>query len=76
MVDLSIIIVNYNTGEYLTRCVKSIIESGYKLSRIQFIIIDNASKDNSIELTKNLLSISLLKKLFTTCTDFSVLLRL
>lgn len=55
MVDLSIIIVNYNTGEYLTRCVKSIIDSGYKLSRIQFIIIDNASKDNSIELTKNIL---------------------
>ena len=54
MVELSIIIVNYNTGEYLSRCIKSIIENGYSLDKIQIIIIDNNSKDNSIKLAKQI----------------------
>lgn len=45
---LSIIIVNYNSGELLTRTVESILDSGYPLSRLELIIVDNGSKDNSL----------------------------
>lgn len=44
---LSIIIVNYNTGKLLFDCVKSIYaESGF--SDFEIIIIDNASRDDSL----------------------------
>ena len=42
---VSIIILNYNAGELLTKCVESIIESNYE--NIEIIIVDNFSKDNS-----------------------------
>ena len=48
-IDISIIIVNYNTKEYLLNCINSILLSKYKGS-LEIIIVDNNSKDNSIEL--------------------------
>ncbi|MGJ0843076.1 glycosyltransferase family 2 protein [Clostridium tertium] len=46
MIDLSIIIVNWNTGDLLENCIKSIIKNTTSL-RYEIIICDNDSKDNS-----------------------------
>ena len=50
MIDLSIIIVNYNSSELLLQCINSLLSS-IKNNNISFeiIIIDNNSKDKSIQ---------------------------
>lgn len=52
MIDLSIVIVSYNTKEFLGRCLDSIFES--ILKDLEVIVVDNASKDGSVEEIKNL----------------------
>ena len=52
MVDLSIVIVNYNAREYIKRCIDSIFESNFK--NLEVIVVDNASKDGSVEELKKL----------------------
>lgn len=47
MIDLSIVVVNYNAKEFLKKCLDSIFESDFK--NIEVIIIDNNSKDGSPE---------------------------
>jgi len=47
---VSIIILNYNFGEYLQKCVEAILKSNY--NNYEIIIVDNASKDNSHKLCK------------------------
>ncbi len=45
--DLSIIIINWNGGSLLTRCVETIVSSAPKLT-YEIVIIDNASTDDSL----------------------------
>jgi len=45
--DLSVIILNYNSGKYLKDCLDSIRSSDYKKYSIQVIVVDNASTDQS-----------------------------
>lgn len=45
--DLSIIIINWNGGGLLTRCVETIVSSSPNVS-YEIVIIDNASEDNSL----------------------------
>lgn len=45
--DLSIIIINWNGGSLLTRCVETVVSSAPKLS-YEIVIIDNASSDDSL----------------------------
>lgn len=52
MIDLSIIIVNFNAREFLKRCLDSVFES--ELKNIEVIVVDNDSKDGSIEELKKL----------------------
>lgn len=47
MIDLSIVIVNFNAKEYLRKCLDSIFESDFK--NLEIIIVDNNSKDGSQE---------------------------
>lgn len=47
MVDLSIIIVNWNASEHLRQCLHSIYNSGARLS-LETIVVDNASTDGSV----------------------------
>jgi len=47
MLDLSIIIVNYNTKEFLKRCINSIMNSISKKINYEIIVVDNASTDGS-----------------------------
>lgn len=53
MKKLSIIIVNFNTFDFLKECIRSIYKHTEKL-RFEVIVVDNASTDGSIEkLNKN-----------------------
>jgi hypothetical protein len=52
-IDLSVIILNYNSGNYLSECLQSLKRSDLKSYKVEFIIIDNASSDNSIALAKS-----------------------
>ena len=55
--DLSIIIISYNTEKITINCLKSIIESLKNSSlKYEIIVIDNASKDNSVSSLKKLKS--------------------
>ncbi len=45
---LSIIIVNFNSGEYLSKTVNSILEN-YKRDDFEIIIVDNNSTDDSLK---------------------------
>jgi len=44
-VELSIIIVNYNSGRFLNECVKSVFDAS---ENMEVVVVDNASSDDSI----------------------------
>jgi N-acetylglucosaminyl-diphospho-decaprenol L-rhamnosyltransferase len=46
--DLTVVVCNYNTGEYLTRCLRSAFEQAGD-TRIEVIVVDNASRDGSAD---------------------------
>jgi hypothetical protein len=52
MIDLSIVIVSYNTKDFLQKCIES-IKNTVKDFTYEIIIVDNASKDNSSDLIKD-----------------------
>ena len=49
--SISIVILNFNSGNLLTDCVDSILKSTYK--NFEIIVVDNDSKDHSQEKCKN-----------------------
>lgn len=51
MIKVSVIIPVYNTGKYLERCIKSIINQS--LTDIEIIVINDGSTDNSEQILKN-----------------------
>ena len=51
MCDLSIIIVNWNTRGLLRKCLRSIYNNTKKLT-FEVFVIDNASRDGSVEMVK------------------------
>lgn len=59
MVDVSIIIINWNVAELLAACINSIISSDVSMDEttddapvIEIIVIDSASTDNSVEMLR------------------------
>lgn len=48
-IKLSIIIVNYNTGQLTRACVKSILQQALPW-RFEIVVVDNGSSDDSVEL--------------------------
>ena len=56
---ISIVIVNYNGKRFLANCIKSIKKSIYK--NYEIVIIDNASKDGSIDSIQPSSNINILK---------------
>lgn len=48
MIDVTIIIVSYNTKNLTLQCIKSILEEGSRLKK-EIIVVDNGSKDGSVE---------------------------
>jgi GT2 family glycosyltransferase len=51
MIDLSVIIVNYNVKEFLLNSLDSITKAAKNIS-IEVIVVDNNSDDGSIEALK------------------------
>ena len=47
--DLAVVVVNYNAGEYLARCVTSVIDASGRLA-LDLLVVDNASRDDSARL--------------------------
>lgn len=47
--DLAVVIVNYNAGDYLARCVASVVEASGGIS-VDVVVVDNASHDGSARL--------------------------
>ncbi|MDD2483083.1 MAG: glycosyltransferase family 2 protein [Candidatus Shapirobacteria bacterium] len=54
--DLSIIILNYNSADYLKKCLESITKSDIDNYKYEVIIVDNCSTDDSIKLAKTVKS--------------------
>lgn len=52
MIDLSIVIVNWNVADYLQRCLSSIFSCSYDLS-VEVIVVDCASTDHSVNVLQN-----------------------
>lgn len=52
MIEVSIIIVNYNTAGIITSCISSILMQ--KNVTYEIIVIDNASTDNSLEILRKI----------------------
>lgn len=50
--DLSIIIVNWQTRDYLKNCLKSIFDNLREID-YEIFVVDNNSKDGSVEMVKN-----------------------
>jgi N-acetylglucosaminyl-diphospho-decaprenol L-rhamnosyltransferase len=46
MAELDVVIVNYNAGDYLERCVASVFEGAGGLA-LDVLVVDNASRDGS-----------------------------
>jgi len=51
-VDLSIIIVNYNTADDLRNCLKSILPGKTHLG-LEILVVDNASQDASVDMLRH-----------------------
>lgn len=52
MIDISIIIVSYNTKSFLLKCLESIDRNKPKKYSYEVIVVDNNSKDDSGEMVK------------------------
>lgn len=48
--DVSIIVAVYNNEKYIENCIKSILKQVYPLKRIQLILVNDGSKDNSLNI--------------------------
>lgn len=59
MINLSIIIVSYNCGKFLKKCLEAIQKS--KVENCQVIVVDNASKDQPENILKDFPSVKFIK---------------
>lgn len=51
LIELSVIIVNYNSGHYAVDCIQSVLSQ--RGVTIEIIVVDNASQDDSVGLLSN-----------------------
>ena len=49
---ISVVIVNYNVKYFIRQCLQSLFKSSI-VNQLEVIIIDNNSKDGSVEMIKN-----------------------
>ncbi len=52
MLDLSIIIVSYNTKDFLRKCLESLQKNLSKKLKVEIIVVDNNSSDDSTDMVK------------------------
>ena len=48
---LTVVIVNWNTRAFLSRCLKSVLDDSHSIA-ISIIVVDNASTDDSVEMVQ------------------------
>jgi len=60
-IDLSVIIVNYNTGIFLEKCLKSVLSSQIADLNIEIFVVDNSSHDGSEQVATKFPSATLIK---------------
>jgi glycosyltransferase involved in cell wall biosynthesis len=53
-IQVSVIIPNYNYSCYLEECVNSVINSDFPKEKLEIVIIDDASTDNSIQVVERI----------------------
>ena len=51
--DVSVIILTYNGVKYIERLLESLSDQSYPKERVEIIIVDNASTDNTISIVRN-----------------------
>lgn len=49
MIELSIIIVSFNTKDFVKKCIRSIYNSDLNRRKFEIILVDNASSDGTVE---------------------------
>lgn len=49
LVDVSVIVTNYNYGRLIRRCIRSLLNQDLDRSRYEIIVIDDHSSDDSVE---------------------------
>ena len=65
---LSIIIVTYNVSDYLRQCIRSIKSSSLPSEKIEIIVVDNYSNDNTDLMIQNNFKVSsFFLHVFRTC---------
>jgi glycosyltransferase involved in cell wall biosynthesis len=49
LIDISVIVVNYNYAKLIRRCIRSLLNQDLDKSHYEIIVVDDASTDDSIE---------------------------
>lgn len=49
---ISVIVPNYNDASRLSKCIRSLLDLNYPKEKLEIIIVDNGSKDNSLQVIK------------------------
>lgn len=50
---VSVVIVNFNGEEFIEKCLSSLTKIDYPSNKVEIIIADNGSKDNSLSIVRN-----------------------
>ena len=58
--DLAVVIVNFNTGEWLARCLRS-LEAARGGGALDVVVVDNASADGSADVAEGMPGVRLVR---------------
>nr|WP_320023833.1 glycosyltransferase family 2 protein [uncultured Acetobacterium sp.] len=71
--DVSVIIPNYNGEKFIANCLDSIlIQSFFKLGKMEIIVVDDCSNDDSVKIIKTYKQVTLLENPVNSGFDKSV----
>ncbi len=52
---ISVIIPNYNYAQYIMQCLQSMLDSDFDTDKMEIIVVDDASTDNSVEVVEEMM---------------------
>ena len=56
IIEVSVIIPNFNYGRYIEECIISVLKSDFDFNKLEIIVIDDGSTDNSVSIIKKIIS--------------------